>query len=195
MPRSTQYFADDIFTLNDHESFLDGGAFTGDTVAEFLQHCSGKYNDIYAFEPESENYKKLKCFARHYKNIHAFQMGLSDQVKTGRTSSYGMHSSVSESGEESVQLDSIDHILSLSESPEVTFIKMDIEGFECKALKGAVNTIHKFKPKLAICMYHSIEDMMNVPLLIHKIEPGYSLYIRHYSPGIVETVCYAVYNK
>ncbi len=194
-PTVEQYFDSDIISLNDTETFFDGGAFVGDTIAEFIKQSKGKYKDVYAFEPERENYLKLESFSQQYKNIHTFQIGLSDNTNIGRINSLGMGSSIGEMGDETVKVDSIDNILSQVDHPDATFIKMDIEGFECKALKGASNTIHKFKPKLAICMYHSIEDMMNVPLLIHEIEPGYSLYIRHYSHGIAETVCYAVYNR
>lgn len=195
LPRQTQYFSDDIISLNDHEVFIDCGAFNGDTIKPFIQRCKGKYKAIYAFEPESSNYKMLKQYAQTHKSIYPLHMGLSDKITIGYTNSCAMNSSISENGEECVRLDSIDHVLSTYINKNATFIKMDIEGFECKALKGAANTIKCYKPKLAICIYHSIDDIVNIPLLIHELEPGYSLYIRHYTTGIQETVCYAVYHS
>ncbi len=74
----------------------------------------------------------------------------------------------------------------------VTFIKMDIEGSELAALKGAANTIRSQKPKLAICIYHSPQDMLNIPIYIKSLVPEYKIYIRHYTDMMLETVCYAV---
>ena len=81
---------------------------------------------------------------------------------------------------------------SLMNKEEVTFIKMDIEGAELKALKGAKNIILRDKPKLAISIYHKPEDIVEIPLFIKELVPEYKLYIRHYSNDSIETVLYAV---
>ena len=75
---------------------------------------------------------------------------------------------------------------------DVTFIKMDIEGAERDALTGAAELIRRCRPELAICVYHAISDLWEIPLMIHDIEPSYRLYMRHHTPLIYETVCYAV---
>lgn len=69
---------------------------------------------------------------------------------------------------------------------------MDIEGAEYKALLGAEKTIKKYKPKLAICIYHKPEDVWEIPMLIHKINPNYRFYVRHYSLTTPETILYAI---
>ena len=68
---------------------------------------------------------------------------------------------------------------------------MDIEGSEIKALEGAKNTISKYKPNLAICIYHKTDDLWKIPDLIHKMVPEYQLYIRHHSCIFYDTVLYA----
>ena len=83
-------------------------------------------------------------------------------------------------------------LLYLMNKEEVTFIKMDIEGAELKALKGAKNIILRDKPKLAISIYHKPEDIVEIPLFIKELVPEYKLYIRHYSNDSIETVLYAV---
>jgi hypothetical protein len=69
---------------------------------------------------------------------------------------------------------------------------MDIEGAELDALNGASELIKTHKPKLAICVYHQIQDMYALPRRILELNPGYTLTLRHYSRWYAESVCYAV---
>ena len=68
---------------------------------------------------------------------------------------------------------------------------MDIEGAEPIALKGAIETIKKFKPKLAIAIYHSFDDFVNIPNWILSIDLGYEIFIDHYTIHTEETICFA----
>jgi len=79
----------------------------------------------------------------------------------------------------------------VSDEP-VTYIKMDIEGAELNALKGAANTIKKNKPRLAICVYHKPEDILEIPVFLSELVPSYQFYLRHHSQYYIETVLYAV---
>ena len=72
-----------------------------------------------------------------------------------------------------------------------TYIKMDIEGAEMEALLGAQGNIKNNKPKLAICLYHKPEDIIEIPHIILSINPDYKLAIRHYTTCNWETVLYA----
>ncbi len=69
---------------------------------------------------------------------------------------------------------------------------MDIEGLELSALQGAKESIKKYKPNLAICIYHKNSDIVDIPKFIIDLNLGYKLYIRHYSMCTEETVLYAV---
>ena len=69
---------------------------------------------------------------------------------------------------------------------------MDIEGAEMKAIKGAEASIKKYKPKLAICIYHKPLDIVEIPLLLKEIVPEYKIFIRHYGDGPFDTICYAI---
>jgi FkbM family methyltransferase len=75
--------------------------------------------------------------------------------------------------------------------PEATFIKMDIEGVEVEAIRGAAELIKKCKPRMAISIYHKPTDVLAVPAEILKINPEYKFIIRHYSTWEYETVLYA----
>ena len=95
-------------------------------------------------------------------------------------------------GRSVVQGRSVDSVL---QGAPVTFIKLDIEGAEIDALKGAKESIKKWKPRLAICIYHKPEDPIEIPLYIHGLVPEYRMYIRHYSTCKAETVLYCVCDE
>lgn len=47
---------------------------------------------------------------------------------------------------------------------------------EILSLEGATETIKKFKPKLAICVYHKDDDCKKIPEFILKCNPNYELH-------------------
>lgn len=75
---------------------------------------------------------------------------------------------------------------------KVSFVKMDIEGAEAIALKGAKNHILNDHPKLAICCYHKPEDLWKIPEQVMAIRNDYRLYLRHYTDGLHESVMYFI---
>ncbi len=75
----------------------------------------------------------------------------------------------------------------------VDFIKMDIEGSESDALEGAATTIERWHPRLAISAYHRWQDLIELPLLIRDLAPGYQLYLDHHTIHAEETVLYATH--
>ena len=86
----------------------------------------------------------------------------------------------------------IDDYVSKNRLHSVDFIIMDIEGSEEKALLGVKETIRKFTPKLAICVYHKPDDFYRIPMAILKINPEYDFYLDHYTIHREETVLYAI---
>lgn len=98
-------------------------------------------------------------------------------------------SCINEQGKARIETISIDEMLN---GQRVSYIKMDIEGAEMEALNGAHNTINKFRPKLAISVYHKEDDLWNIPDYLHKEYPWYKFYLRHYTPITTETILYAM---
>jgi len=202
------YFSDGFFSYGDEEVFVDGGAFLGeDTIrlSEFIG--KDRIKKAYCFEPDAANY--IKCARNLKKYFQCDDVTISeDRVKSDRYTvlragmwnensnvgfvSYGTHASVfaqlrNAIAEESIQAVRIDDVV----EDKVTLIKMDIEGAEIPALEGAKKTILKDKPKLAICIYHNIEDLWKIPLLIHSLVPEYKLYVRHHTIKFWDSVLYA----
>lgn len=191
--RAPQYFEPGIITLTENEIFVDGGAYTGDTVNEFLNQTKGSFKRIYSFEPETSKHKEFLSKYSYSDNIELLPYGLWNKKELLRFSaqnSGGSHVNVS--GNIEIPVISIDEVL---QGQPVTFIKMDIEGAELEALKGAENTIRMHKPKLAVCVYHKPLDIIQIPLYIKKIVPEYNIYFRHYNINMYETVCYAVADQ
>lgn len=193
-----QYFPEDIVHLSEEEVFVDCGAFTGDTILSFLNACHHKYKKIVAFEPDPSAAEQLK--AHHFQNCTHLPCGVWDKKETLLFHANGQGNSTLEKGlftpettegwkEFSIQLERIDD---LPVCADMTFLKMDLEGAEQKALKGAEQTIRKNKPKLAICIYHTEQDMVEIPLWILSLNMGYKLYVRHHSDTSSETVLYAL---
>ncbi len=83
------------------------------------------------------------------------------------------------------------NIDSVINQEKVTFIKMDVEGSELGALKGAEKTIRINKPRLAICIYHKKMDLLEIASYLLKVVPEYNFYIRQYWSNMWETVLYA----
>lgn len=71
----------------------------------------------------------------------------------------------------------IDFIANRFHLPTVNFIKMDIEGSEVQALEGAETVIKRFKPKLAIAVYHHSDDAYNITELVKSYREDYNISI------------------
>lgn len=188
-----QYFDSDLIKLHENEVFVDAGAYTGDTVQQFLSFCGGKFERIHLFELDPAIFVKLEenVAQMKQKNIVCHPVGLSDENKKICFSPGDSNSRIGCNGC-SDAVGTVGRLDDILGDERVTFIKMDIEGAEMSALVGAENIIRTQKPKLAICIYHSPDDMLNIPLYIKKLVPEYNIYIRHYTDMMLETVCYAI---
>lgn len=187
---ANQYFVQDIMKFNENEVFIDGGGYNGDTTMEFINRVEGHYKKVVIFEPDVTNYNLMKKVVEKKKNIIAYNMGLYDTTtKLTFKSGEDVASRIDEQGDFTVPVVALDD---LEECKDATFIKMDIEGAELKALAGAKNIIISNAPKLAICLYHSDADMLEIIEYVHELVPSYKLYVRHHSPIQNETVLYAV---
>jgi hypothetical protein len=77
----------------------------------------------------------------------------------------------------------------------IDFIKMDIEGGELPALKGAERVLRSFKPKLAISVYHNLRDFWEIPQWLNDLKLGYEFYLRHFTIHHEETVLFATTDE
>jgi FkbM family methyltransferase len=166
----------------------DVGAFAGETLGQWIAAYGDNLKKYYGFEPNRHDYQKLirKIEESGKRGMAtAFPVGLGDQNASLNFIECGKASRVDANGDTIVQIARLDD-LKIEVSGKLC-VKMDIEGFELEALRGAEETIKKYKPELAICIYHKLEDTYKIPEYIKRIVPEYKCVIR----GGSHAVCYA----
>lgn len=162
-----------LLELAENESYLDLGAYRGDTVDE-LVNFTGGYWEITAVEPDKRSFKKLCEHCENMRNISLVNAVVSDKCGTYFFGgNKGRGGSIKALGAEipSITVDSL--------KSDFTYIKADTEGAESQMLSGAVNTLQS-KPKLNIAAYHRSEDIFYLVNKIREINPEYKIYIRHH---------------
>jgi len=186
-----QYFVKELVPHTEHEVFVDCGAYDGDTMKDFIRFSKGHYDSIVCFEPVAEYHKRLTKRSTG-KRVTAIRAGVYKETTTLKFNAEGgKGSSISSTEEHTISIP----VRAIDDTPEcqnATFIKMDVEGAELDALKGAKATILRNHPKLAICIYHYHRDFIEIPTYIHSLVPEYKLYVRHHAFSVNETVLYAI---
>ncbi len=177
---------------------VDLGAFAGDTVEEYVRRGLGG-SRIYAFEPDERNRLML---SRRIKRLQS-EWNLDDEgiaiiaagvsSETGvlcfhRNERSGAASTLSQQGEEEIQVYALDDFFEGKHPP--TLIKSDIEGAEKDMLRGAAGLIQKYKPKMALSMYHLADDFVRMPEMIHDMNSAYSFAVRTHTTSYHDTVLY-----
>ena len=182
-----QYFDKTIVPEIKNVSFLDGGGYVGDTATEVIKNYPD-FKKIWLIEPIPENIRIASRELGSYEGIEFLTCGVSDKKETLYFNEEKSFSTIYGNGTQSVEVDTIDNIV----KTRVDFIKLDIEGAEQNAIEGAVETIKKYKPILAICIYHKAEDWYKIPEKVLSIDSNYKVYLRHYMEGIFESVMYFI---
>lgn len=194
--------------------WLMGGALDGDDAiwfSEMLERENKVLKKVYCFEPDEINFQKTYNNLEKYFKLNAkldedrnkaisdrfevFRAGLLNEERRIGFCAYGSEGSRMPDDEElgsSVQAVKLDSII---KEDTVTFIKFDLEGCEVAAIKGAKETIIKNKPKLALCIYHNVEDLWEIPLLIKEYVPEYKFFVRHHSMAVGDKILYAAIDE
>ncbi|WP_312077056.1 FkbM family methyltransferase [Leclercia sp.] len=181
-----QYF--DLPFISEYaKHFIDCGSFDGTTSVEFMRRFPD-YKTVHIFEPEPRQAENIRLTMQGRENIHIYPYGVSYSHQKLNFSSSGSTSHASEEGGIEVDMVALDDMI----EGRVTFIKMDIEGFESQALAGAKNIIIQQQPLLAVCCYHKPDDFRTLPEQVLQYREDYDIYLRHYTEGLLETVYFFV---
>lgn len=188
-----EYFIPEILQLGEHEVFIDAGAYTGDTISQFLEYVNNQYDKIIAFEPDESNFWKCQEYIKKWESdkIQLYHLGLWNRnQRLNFDSKADMSSSIDAEGNYEVDVVALDNFLGIEQ--RISLVKMDIEGAELKALQGMQQLIKANKPKLAISIYHKAEDIIAIPLYLKQLNPDYKFYLRHSNSYIYDSILFAV---
>ena len=159
-----------------NKDIIDGGAYIGDSSLLLQEYTNGQ---VYAFEPEKENYQLLKqtIDLNNASRIIPLQMGLSADSNKYKLSSDGLASTIVQNNHMSNKIENITTI-SIDKFVEknklsVGLIKLDVEGFEQQVLHGAQQTIQTQRPTLLISIYHNADDFFSIKPWIENLNLGY----------------------
>lgn len=209
IPGDMQYMIPNFFenSIPNNEIFIDCGAFNGDTIKRFIDVFDCTLKKIYAFECSNNQLIELNEFVERLKNrsycpdIIVMPYGVSDKEDTlefFNTKNPGAcfitenridaKDSLFNSSVAYINTVALDQVI--PECEQITLIKMDIEGSEYRALCGAKGIIKKYKPKLAISIYHTGEDYYRIPLLLNQMVPEYKFIVRHHKKNRYDTDLY-----
>lgn len=168
---------ENFLKISKNESFLDLGAYNGDTVGEFISRCPD-YSKITAVEPDKKSFKKLLKNTERFRDIECLNVGVSDFCGVAEFGMRSGRSSAVWGGDVTTPFITVDSIM---DSAKPSFIKMDVEGEEENVILGTHNTIKTLKPKMLISCYHRTEDIINIPNAVFNVRKDYKLYMRHFS--------------
>lgn len=171
---------------------LDLGAFNGNSTID-LARRAGRSGQIIAFEPNGN----IAVVARE----NLVKMGVSAEIVNSavgeeegelRFKKGGAASRIDPNGDIIVPVQTVDRFLAKRGIDRIDFLKLDIEGHEVQALKGAAETIRNSRPKIAVCIYHLATDLTLIPALISDYYPDYRFYVRHRARHDGEVVLFCV---
>lgn len=177
-------------------AYVDCGAYNGDSVNQYIDFVGGLgVNEIFAFEPDEENFSKMRVQFEDKANIHCINKGIwncEGQLNFNLQGDMASKLTDIDKEDNMVKVTDIDSAVTTT---RVGFIKMDIEGCELEGLQGAKKTIYRDHPLLAISAYHKQKDLISLPQYIKLLEDeqwGYDLYLRHHGICAYELVLYAI---
>ena len=194
-PMKQQYFPADVPLAKGYRRFLDCGGYTGDTIAQILNH-EGTIEACAVFEPDSGNYAHMT------RRLHSLRDKIGQRwlFPCAVSSDTGLHAfaggtgsgALSDQGSGVVQTVSLDQAVA---DFHPTCIKMDIEGAEPAAILGAKQIITQDRPDLAVCVYHAVNHIWDIPLLLDSWNLNYRFFLRSYNAYTMETVLYATVGQ
>jgi FkbM family methyltransferase len=186
-----QYNLSGLCEVSFGDFVVDGGAFKGETAFWFLSKGAGK---VYAFEGDDISFEVLSKNVRLNRvedKIIPVKALLSDKdgVSKIKMTGSGSSSTLATDGTE-VESITLDSFVFKNNIEHIDFIKLDVEGAELDVLKGARETIKKFKPKLAISVYHKGDDIVAIPLFLHELLKDAKFHLSHKNYTWNETVLF-----
>lgn len=194
------FFDENIITYKDNYTYVDVGAYTGDTLMRFYAFCRGKYNAMYAIDPDKGNFQCMERLVKYarLKNVHLFNVG--GWNEKGKLVFYTLANNEDEnfdspnffkgmeetlpisckvSGEryveEIVPVDTVDNLL---QGERCDVIKINALAADYQVLEGSRKTIERYTPVIVGEYGTQKEYLLEFLKVIKEIEPRYKIFLR-----------------
>ena len=180
--------------LADDISFIDGGAFDGDSIQAFLNLAGDRFSKIVAYEPDSRNFRKLTSFCQSLPPSESDRINIKNKGLWSQTGSLGFNetstqgSSFDPESINKVEVVSLDEDIQLESA---AFIKLDVEGAEIEALHGAKKILQRGDAIFSIAVYHEPDDLWEIPRLIRQYNKNYKFGLRSHGYDGADLMLYA----
>ncbi len=188
--REHQYFPGDLPAIREPVRLIDAGAYNGDTLSAM---GAFQMEAVAAFEPDIGNFRALRQWVDAggavLSHVVLYPCGIDSETAMRKFHHRGAAGSAFADAGEMIQVVALDDVLPRF-AP--TFIKLDIEGAEMGALKGAAGLIRSCKPRIAACVYHLPSHLWEIPFLLRELVPEHHLYLRYHGFNGFDAVAYAV---
>lgn len=187
-------------SFNDH--FIDAGAYTGDTLEEFVKLNLGTFEKITCFEPGLLQFEKLKKRKRRiledwiledeqivleHRAVGEVSEGAILNVSPSDTMAHHIVRGDDASSIKTIEVIALDDYLN---GRPASFLKSDVEGYDFGFVKGAQKTIVNFRPKLAVSCYHFPTDLINIYNFVNSLGCSYNFKLRHHAKVLGDYVLY-----
>lgn len=179
----------EILSYGGRDSYVDVGAFTGDTLQKYLEVSKKNYESIICIEPDKNNFLALEEYVKKNKLDKTLVLNMAAGKENGVLSFSGNRSessTLSENGDTNIRVLALDAI---SETQNLSILKVSTNGYDLDVLYGGGVIIQRNKPQIAT--YASGEQLWKIPKFLKEIVPDYKIYYRHYGIGRQAMICYA----
>ncbi len=190
-----KYFSVELVAPTGDERFVDIGAFTGDTIRQFLNVTDGRFRQVIALEPDDHNFLFLKKFHAtlgpdEARRVICLNEGAWDeQTRLTFRATATAGSTIELGGEVSIEVTTIDALADEYGAP--TLVKCEAEGADRQALAGGMRTMREHRPRMAVTVYHLADDYLAMIPMLRAANPDYRLALRHYTLDHSGTTVYA----
>jgi len=170
---------------------LDCGAFDGDTIVSAIEH-KAPIDFAFCFEPDAKNFISLTGNCRKQDKINCIAIPCATWSKTEKiffSDPEGESSRVLTNSDNSVQAIAVDDFIANS---SYKFIKVDVEGADLETLKGAINSIIRCRPYVAVGVYHCPSHLWEIAIYLNKNLKDYSFHLRQHGQFCIDTVLYCL---
>jgi FkbM family methyltransferase len=182
--------------MSNYEIIIDGGTFDGFNAIQFLNLSNNPKVEVFSFDPFGTKYVKSELLLNN--KIKFIKAGLWSKDgyvyfrELGCKEAAGSYISEKKLSDNSIQLKSLklDTFLKEKYQSKVSYIKMDIEGSELDAIQGGADIIKKYKPDMAICIYHKDTHFYEISEAVLRIVPDYNMWFGHHSNTYEDSIIY-----